>query len=186
MIEYRKAGGGDVKALVDFRIEFMRLVKELGPDDAAAWRAELSERFSRELASARFVAWLAFDGDSVVAASGLSLRHVGGRTTEECRSGKPAEGLIHNMYTRADYRRRGIAAELLARCLEEGRTQGVECFVLQPTDEGKGIYSRAGFRDSGREMVLKSPVRTRTPSSCSRFRCDPGFPAHPRRDPPSV
>jgi len=37
-LEYRRAGQADVDALVDLRIEFMRIVKDAGLDDEPRWR----------------------------------------------------------------------------------------------------------------------------------------------------
>jgi len=151
-LEYRKAAEADVAALVDLRIDFMRLVKDSGIDGEAGLRAELAERFSAELGSGALVAWLCSSGGEVVATSGLALPDA-----PEARADlglEPGEGLLFNMYTVPAYRRRGIASELLGRSISEARSRGLKAIRLQPTDSGRPIYERSGFVDSGRGMVL--------------------------------
>jgi GNAT superfamily N-acetyltransferase len=66
------------------------------------------------------------------------------------------------MYTAPPWRRRGIAAFLLGRIVEEARARGYERLRLQPTDDGKPLYRGAGFRDEGRDMVMElGPRRPR-------------------------
>jgi GNAT superfamily N-acetyltransferase len=143
-LEYRKALLSDLGALVDLRIAFMRIVKDGGLEDEAEWRSELSERFASGLASGSFVAWLCLDHGSVVAASGLALA-LDAPAREELGL-LPGEGLVHNMFTLPAYRRRGIAAELLARTLAEARAKSLAALRLQSTEEGRRLYERAGFR----------------------------------------
>jgi GNAT superfamily N-acetyltransferase len=152
-LAYRKAGIGDVDALVDLRIDFMRLVKDSGLGDEVAWRAELSARFSSDLGSGELVAWVCLDGGMVVAASGLACPAARAARAELGLRG--GEALVFNMYTRPAYRRRGIASGLLRRSIGEARSRGLSALRLQPTDEGRPIYERAGFRDEGRDMILR-------------------------------
>jgi GNAT superfamily N-acetyltransferase len=151
-LELRKAGPADTGALVDLRIDFMRIVKDSGLEDEGGWRAELSARFAADLESGELAAWLCVDGGAAVAASGL-----GCPAAPEARAEldlKPGEALVLNMYTRPAYRRRGIGAELLRLAIAEARARGASSLRLQPTEDSRRLYERAGFRDSGRDMVL--------------------------------
>jgi len=143
--EFRRAGPRDVDALVDLRIDFMRIVKDGGLPDEEAWRAELAGLFARDLASGALLAWVAEEEGRVVASCGLAL-------------GRPdaaeGEGEILSVYTAGAYRRRGIGAALLRLALGEARARGLRRLRLQPTDDGRPLYERAGFRDEGRDMVL--------------------------------
>jgi len=151
-LECRPAGGADVGALVDLRIDFMRIVKDLSPEGEAAWRSELFARFAADLESGELAAWVCLVGGAVVAASGLA-RPASSEVRAELAL-RPGEALILNMYTIPAYRRRGIGSRLLALAVEEARALGVAALRLQSTDDGRPIYERAGFRDSGRDMAL--------------------------------
>jgi GNAT superfamily N-acetyltransferase len=150
---YRKAGRADVGALVDLRIDFMRLIKDLSPRDEEGWRAELSARFEAGLESGDLVAWICLDGESVVAASGLA--YPADRDARAELGLGSGEALVFNMYTLPGYRRRGIAASLLRRTIGEARSRGAAALRLRPTDDGRPLYERLGFVDSGDDMTLR-------------------------------
>jgi GNAT superfamily N-acetyltransferase len=150
--EYRRADGRDVDALVDLRIDFMRLVKDIGPEDEARWRSELCSRFESELASGAMVAWICLEEGRVVATSGLANPR-DARIRRELGL-LPGEALIFNMFTRPECRRRGLASELLRRSIEEARALGAVALRLRPTEDGRPLYSRFGFVDSGEDMLL--------------------------------
>jgi GNAT superfamily N-acetyltransferase len=147
--EYRRAGIGDVGALVDLRIEFMRIVKDGGLPDEEAWRRELAAVFARDLGSGRLVAWICVEGGRAIAAGGLALPAAG--ALSEAAAGRAGargprrSGLVMNMYTAPDRRRRGIGAELLRLAIEEARAAGLPSLRLRPTQAGRGIYLAAGF-----------------------------------------
>jgi len=151
-LEFRRATLGDVPRLVDLRLEFMRIVKDAGIEDEAGWRDELARRFAGDLASGLLVVWVCVDAGSIVATGGIGFRRRGSRVRPVASAGPTAE--ILNMFTLPAYRRRGIGAELLGRCLADGRARGVARFRLQPTDDGRRLYERAGFRELGSEMEL--------------------------------
>jgi GNAT superfamily N-acetyltransferase len=138
----------------------MRIVKDAGLDDEPRWRAELVDRFAADLGSGELVAWICLDGAAAVAASGLACPASDSARAElGLRSG---EALVFNMFTRPRYRRRGIASELLALAIGEARSCGLVRLALQPSDDGRRLYERAGFRfqrpesrrDEKRDMTL--------------------------------
>jgi ribosomal protein S18 acetylase RimI-like enzyme len=145
---FRCAASSDIPALVDLRIEFLRIVKDSGLPDEAEWRAHFAALFARELASGALLVWVAEEGGRIVGASGLRLpRQPEGQTSPE--------GEILNMYTIRECRRRGIGSELLSLAIAEARARGLERLRLQPTDLGRPLYLRAGFCDEDRDMVLE-------------------------------
>jgi GNAT superfamily N-acetyltransferase len=144
-ISFRPAGQSDISALVDLRIEFLRIVKDSGLSDEAEWRSHFAALFERELASGAFLAWVAEADSRIVGTSGLRLPE--GQTSPE--------GEILNMYTVFEFRRRGIGSELLDLAIAEARARGLPRLRLQPTDSGRPLYLRAGFRDDGRDMLLQ-------------------------------
>jgi GNAT superfamily N-acetyltransferase len=161
--EFRKASLSDVGALVDLRIEFMRIIKDGGIPDEEAWREELSARFSSDIASGELVAWICLDparggaSSRVVATSGLACPRAA-RSRREL-SLEPGEALLCNMYTVSAYRRRGLGAELLERSIGEARAAGVRAVKLQPTDDSRALYLRRGFipapgRGETEELIL--------------------------------
>jgi GNAT superfamily N-acetyltransferase len=153
-LSIRRADSRDIAALVDSRIEFMRIVKDAGIEDEAGWREELSLRFSAGIATGDLVAWLCLDGESAVATGGIAFPSGGaGPTASELGLG-PGEALVLSMHTLPAYRRRGIASELLRLCLGEARARGAARLRLRPTEMSRSLYEGAGFVALGGDMVL--------------------------------
>ena len=44
-----------------------------------------------------------------------------------------------------DFRRRGIGAQLMARCIETLRARRIESIKLDATDQGRPVYLKLGF-----------------------------------------
>jgi GNAT superfamily N-acetyltransferase len=164
--EYRRAGPEDVDALVDLRIDFMRIVKNGGMPDEDDWRSELRGRFASGIASGRLVSWICLEGGRVVAASGIAFdrpgrprrggrRAAAGETETASVHARGTEALVLNMYTSPERRRLGIASALLERTIGEARSRGVSRLRLQPTPDSRRLYESFGFVAEGGEMALE-------------------------------
>ena len=153
MITYRKATLPDAQALARIRCTFLMEANDLSSEaQLAEMEPMLLAYFTTTLADGSFVAWLALDGDAIVATSGLSFSLV--PPSYSNKSGKAA--YIINMYTRPEYRRRGIAAALLKRTIEEAKTRGYSKITLHATDMGRPLYETFGFSGVPEFMELQA------------------------------
>ena len=59
-----------------------------------------------------------------------------------------------NMYTKADYRRRGVAFKTLDLLVEEAKNRGITAISLEATDKGRPLYEKYGFIRMNDEMEL--------------------------------
>lgn len=57
-----------------------------------------------------------------------------------------------NMYTRPEYRRRGIASLMLECLMKEIRSRGITKVTLEATDAGRPLYEKYGFISMKDEM----------------------------------
>jgi GNAT superfamily N-acetyltransferase len=64
-------------------------------------------------------------------------------------------GLLSSMYTNPDYRRQGIAKELLGRVVEEARVYGCGTVQITASDMGVLLYSNFGFVKNKNFMQYK-------------------------------
>ena len=103
------------------------------------------------LADGTFVSWLALDGDRIIGTSGMSF--VEKPPYFSCPTGRI--GLLSSMYTDPDYRRRGIAKELLNRVVEEARSYGCGAVQITASDMGVLLYTDFGFVKNGNFMQYK-------------------------------
>ena len=95
-------------------------------------------------------AWLVFDGEEVVGTGAVSFYQV--MPTYHNPSGKKA--YIMNMYTRPDYRRRGIAYRVLELLTAEAEMRQIDAVTLEATAAGRPLYEAFGFTAMRAEMEL--------------------------------
>ena len=134
----RIAGFDDAEKLATLRIG--QLLEE-GAQESFDLRPALIDHYARHFADDSFVSWIAIDGERIVATSGLSI--VEKPPYFGCPTGKI--GLISSMFTLPEYRRQGIARDLLCRLLDDAKACG--CGVVQVTasDAGVPLYNSVGF-----------------------------------------
>ena len=144
-ISYRKLTENDLETFISMRITQLR---EEGATEDIDLVPALMDYYHRHLADGTYVSWLAVDGDRIVGTSGMSFAEK--PPYFSCPSGRI--GLLSSMYTHPDYRRRGIAKELLKRVTEEARAYGCGCVQITASDMGVLLYTDFGFRKNGNFM----------------------------------
>jgi GNAT superfamily N-acetyltransferase len=137
----RRAGPEDLARIVDLRMQFERITRDSGSLDEPARRAELGSLLGPDLAEGRLLAWIAEAGDRAVGQSGLLLRG--------------AEAELINVYVEPGSRGCGLGTALVEAAIAEARARSAPAVTLQPTEDSRRIYERAGFRAAGRRMVLR-------------------------------
>ena len=137
-IIYQKLTEDKIDTFIQMRIN--QLLEEGATKDVDLAPA-LKDYYTRHIADGTFVSWIAMDGDRIVGTSGMSFvekpPYIG------CPSGKI--GLLSSMFTHPDYRRKGIAKELLSRVIEEARTYGCGTVQITASDMGVLLYTDFGF-----------------------------------------
>ena len=147
-ITYRKLTENDLETFINMRINQLR---EEGATDEMDLSPALMDYYQRHLAKGTFVSWLAMDGDKIIGTSGMSF--VEKPPYFGCPTGRI--GLLSSMYTNPDYRRQGIARELLRRVVEEARAYGCGTVQITASDMGVLLYSDFGFVKNKNFMQYK-------------------------------
>jgi GNAT superfamily N-acetyltransferase len=147
-MQKRLATQKDVPVLAELRIK--QLIDE-GSSPILDISEQFAHYFSSSIADGTFIAWVMEDEGEIVATSGLCFFSL--PPTFSDPSGKVA--YITNMYTKPEYRRHGIGAELLGKVMDEAKALGYKTFRLHASDLGRSLYLRAGFVDSDGYMSLK-------------------------------
>ncbi len=105
--------------------------------------------FTRAIPAGEYVGWVAvpaLDTGSVIAGAGVQLRPILPRpdhTGTRLLAGE--QGLVLNVFTEVEWRRHGIAAQLMERVLAWARERRVASLVLHASAEGRRLYERLGF-----------------------------------------
>ena len=147
-ITYRKLTDADLDTFINMRITQLR---EEGATEDIDLVPALKDFYHRHMADGTFVSWLALDGDKIIGTSGMSF--VEKPPYFSCPSGKL--GLLSSMFTNPDYRRMGIAKELLHRVVEEARAYGCGAVHITASDMGVKLYTAYGFVHNGNFMQYK-------------------------------
>lgn len=146
-IVYRRAAEGDVETLISMRI---RQLREEGAKEDMDLRPALRDYYLRHFSDGTFVSWIALDGERVIATSGMSF--VEKPPYYGCPDGRL--GLLSGMYTVPEFRRQGIARELLRRVVQEARAYGCGSVQITASDAGVLLYTAFGFEKNGNFMQL--------------------------------
>jgi len=147
----RRATNDDLATLVEHRRE---MFQDMGYEDEAALDA-MAARFRSwllpQMDTCIYLAWLAVAPDhSIAAGTGLWLMdwppHMIGAGTRR--------GNILNVYTTAQFRRRGLARELMKTAIQWCRENRIDTIILHASPQGRSIYESLGFSATN-EMRLR-------------------------------
>lgn len=165
--DIRIAGPDDLSALVDIRVRFLRAIKEIRGEDEPPLRSELAAMFGRGISSGKTMYWLARYGDEIAASCALLFpRGRGNRVAGSGRVWQARRAELMGVYTLPSFRRMGAASALLRHVIARARDLGLKELYLQPTDEARELYRKAGFADGGLSMSLAlDAVRDPDPSA---------------------
>lgn len=147
-IIYRKTTKADMKILMKLRLEMFREVNGLSSE------YEYDENFifesRRYFESGEQTTVIASDGETLVGCASLSYTWI--MPTFSHPTGNRAH--LMNVYTRADYRRRGISKKMVEILIDEAKENGVTEISLDATEMGRPLYESLGFKASDSCMVM--------------------------------
>ena len=148
MITYQQLTEKELDTFIQMRI---RQLREEGATEDIDLVPALKDYYRRHMSDGTFVSWIAMDGDKIVGTSGMSF--VEKPPYFDSPSGKM--GLLSSMFTDPEYRRKGIAKELLSRVIEEARAYGCGTVQITASDMGVMLYTDFGFVRNGNFMQYK-------------------------------
>ena len=148
---FRLATADDAELLAEMRLE-MRRERETAEcilSEEEFLRCNVGF-FREHLAVGDFISFLAFGGSTAAACSGMSLQvHP---PTYANPSGK--SGYVTNMFTRPEWRHRGLALMLVDHLVDAARKAGCAALYLNASAMGRPLYEKYGFRPVENEMVF--------------------------------
>ena len=147
-VTYKKLTEKDLDIFIEMRINQLR---EEGAKEDIDLRPALKDYYTRHMADDTFVSWLAVDGEKIIGTSGMSI--VEKPPYFGCPSGKI--GLLSSMFTDKNYRRQGIARELLSRVVNEAKERGCGTVQITASDMGVLLYTNFGFTKNNNFMQYK-------------------------------
>ena len=148
-MEIRMATKADLDALVENRIDFITSLRAM--PDLEALRHSTRAYLQEHLEDGALLCWLCTE-DGKIRSSCLMCLY---QTIPSPSAPNGKCGLLLNVYTLKEFRRQGLARELLTRILEQARGLGVSKVHLNATEDGRPLYESLGFSPLDGEMILK-------------------------------
>jgi GNAT superfamily N-acetyltransferase len=147
----RPATAADVETIVAQR---RAMIADMGEQDQArldAMAAEALPWLERNMADGDYLTWLAVAPDGSIAA-GVGLWLMEWPPTARDLSAR--RGMILNVYTAPEHRRRGLARRLVETTLDWCRANGIQIVILHASDDGRPLYVTLGFQPTNEMRLL--------------------------------
>jgi GNAT superfamily N-acetyltransferase len=139
----RLAVPAEIPILVAFRLAMFDEMGELG-DEMRITLAEANRAYlEQSMAAGTYRAWVAEADGEVVASGGVTIRVA--PPTPRNPAGR--EGYILNVFTRPDWRRKGIAEAIMHTILGVLRAEDIHVVNLRASNAGRPLYEKLGFTD---------------------------------------
>jgi GNAT superfamily N-acetyltransferase len=129
-----------------------RMCEDMNYSDDSALSSMVSataEYLNKAIPEGSFRSWLACDDARVVAGGAVVISLWPAHAYES----KCWRATILNVYTEPEYRRRGIARQLMEVIIDWCKQQGFASVTLHASEHGRPLYESLGFVDSN-EMRL--------------------------------
>jgi len=154
-ITIREAGPSDSAIILHHRRSMFRDMGEGTVEELDRMVEVARPWLARALADSSYRHWLALDSSGrVVGGGGVLLCPWPANPKDPCTE----RAVILNVYTEPEFRKRGIARQVMRTILDWIKQQGLRSVNLHASDEGRPLYERLGF-ESTNEMRLKFDLR---------------------------
>jgi GNAT superfamily N-acetyltransferase len=150
-ITIREAAPSEVAVILHHRRSMFRDMNEGTAEELDRMVEVARPLLQQALANGSYRHWLAIDGlGRVAGGGGVLLSPWPANPHDPCIE----RALILNVYTEAEFRRRGVARQVMAAILKWIKAHGLRGVNLHASDEGRHLYEALGFKPTN-EMRLK-------------------------------
>lgn len=138
-----KATLDDISDLIQLRIDFLTMDQgRLSDQNEKDIRAQLKVYLAKHIPLEDFIAVIAKHPTGKIASAAFLI-------IQE-RPANPSfitglTGTLLNVVTYPEFRRKGIASQVIGEIINEARQKGVSSIDLYATDDGKELYKKLGF-----------------------------------------
>jgi len=156
-IQYREAQPSDISQLVQLRMDMQRAVTRGRISVPPAFLREVRAFFEARLGSPSLLLVVATRGEEIVSNAGAIVYEKIPSLTNLC--GKV--GYVTNVYTKEDSRRMGIGTRVIESLVDLARKRDLSKLHLGYTEEGFGLYQKAGFERVSNHLQIRLQGRRR-------------------------
>ncbi|WP_420594896.1 GNAT family N-acetyltransferase [Deinococcus sp.] len=117
----------------------------------AAERPVYAEWVAGAMQRGTYLGWLVTESSQVIAGAGLTLLEWGPTRGQP----NPLRARLVNVYTAPEWRRKGLARQLVETALREAAARNIGVVSLGTSPVARPLYLSLGFEESRTEMCLK-------------------------------
>jgi N-acetylglutamate synthase and related acetyltransferases len=137
----RKAGINDINELIKIRIAYLKEdYGNISSEQIEQLKKQLKEYYINHI-DRDMIAYIAEENNEIISSAFLVVIEKPANPT--FISGKI--GNILNVYTKTEYRKKGIAGQLLKLAINEAREMKLSYLELKSTEAGFNLYKELGF-----------------------------------------
>jgi GNAT superfamily N-acetyltransferase len=150
-VDIRQADADDLDTVTNWRLRFLAEHRGVDPSEFPPMFVELTRNFlNRHVEAKTSRSWIASEQGTNIGVVTMLVLDLAPRPEDVTGM----EGYIVNMYVDRAHRQRGVGGALLGECLNEAADLGLRRLLLYATEDGRSLYSRAGFATNPSWMEL--------------------------------
>ncbi len=146
-MNYRRATINEIDILANLRKQ--QLIDE-GLAPSSNIDLELHNFFHKKMEDGTLIEWVAIDKEEIIATAAIIFYDFPPNFIN--KSG--IRGYIANVYTKPEYRGRGIATSLIDVVVEEAKARGIKKLWLGASKMGRPVYLKYGFVETDEYLEL--------------------------------
>lgn len=104
------------------------------------------------IAQGRYLGWIAEENLRVAGSAGLLIVDW---PPHRIHPDSSQRGYLLNVYVEPEFRKRGLAHELIEKCLAEAHARGIRVVTLHSSDAGRPVYEKFGFHPTSEMMSVQ-------------------------------
>lgn len=125
-------------------------------DEVLATMSHAFEPWVRErIAEGRYLGWIAQANLRVAGSAGLLIVDW---PPHPFHPGSSQRCYLLNVYVEPEFRKRGLAHELIEKCLAEAHARGIRVVTLHSSDAGRPVYEKFGFHPTSEMMFVEKDI----------------------------
>jgi ribosomal protein S18 acetylase RimI-like enzyme len=154
MLQTRKAAQEDAALISAHRKAMFAAIGGTQESVLETMRRNCVPWLKRMTVEGKYFGWITYDGELPVASAGLMLQDWPPGPFDPVGE---LRGYLLNVFVETEFRRRGLARQLVEVCMVEARRRGIRVMSLHASDEGRPLYEKLGF-SSTNEMRYLEPA----------------------------
>lgn len=150
-MDIREADADDLGVVTNLRLRFLAEHRGIDPSEFPTEFVELTRSFlDRHFEAKTSRSWIASEQGTDIAIVTMLILDLAPRPEDVTG----LEGYIVNMYVDPAHRQQGVGMALLGECLNAATEIGLRRLLLYATDDGRNLYTSAGFASNPSWMEL--------------------------------